>query len=77
MSYFDIQQYPILMVLIVWGITLSGTHLLCNMAVTQIKFKTQNTKDVFVITAYTSAVCILLSWACIYLGQAKPMIEPK
>lgn len=77
MAYFDIQQYPILVVLIAWALALSAAHLLCTMTIGRIKFKKQSSKDVLTITVYTSICCILLSWSCIYLGQAKPMIEPK
>ncbi|KAI5192459.1 V-type H+-transporting ATPase subunit e [Nematocida minor] len=77
MNYFHIQEHPLLVVIIVSVFAMLAARMACIMAMGYIKFKTESSKEVVIFSLYTSAACLLLSWACIYLGQARPMIEPK
>ncbi|KAH9385607.1 uncharacterized protein NEMAJ01_0503 [Nematocida major] len=74
--FFNVQEHPVLFVLLVLFLCIVATKMACVLIRSNYKIKSQATDEVITISAYTTAACLFLSWACFYLGQATPMMHP-
>jgi len=77
MKLLDVEEHPILFVVVV-GVFMGGvSHLLRLFLETRIRFKTHGDKEVVIYFVYFSTACIFLSWACYFLGQISPIVKPE
>ncbi|KAI5180591.1 hypothetical protein NEOKW01_0875 [Nematocida sp. AWRm80] len=77
MSFMNVDESPMLFVVLIGVVAFSIAHLIWATVRDKVKFKNQGNKELVMYTIYTTTGCILLSWTCIFLGQAKPMIKPE
>ncbi|EHY66031.1 uncharacterized protein NESG_01421 [Nematocida ausubeli] len=75
--FLRIQDWPPLAV--VGFVSLMGLvagYTIMGIINTSVKIKNKATKETVLFTVWTTIFCMIISWACIFLGQAKPMISP-
>lgn len=71
-----VEKHPIIFVLLVVLIVMGIIHLLWEAVISKMRYKTQGDEQVTKYTLYFSAICALLAWACVFLGQINPMVKP-
>lgn len=71
------QEHPVVFVVLV-GLAVGGlSHLLWLSLAARTRFKTVGDQQVVMYSVYLTAACAFLAWACIFLGQASPMVKPQ
>ncbi|EIJ89107.1 hypothetical protein NEPAR06_1454 [Nematocida parisii] len=76
--FLNIHEWPPLgVVLLVSSLGMVSGYLILRFINTYVRIKNKSTKEVIVFTVWTSIFCLILSWACVFMGQARPMISPE
>ncbi|KAI5184506.1 hypothetical protein NEHOM01_0181 [Nematocida homosporus] len=76
MAIFSAYEHPVLFALAVALASAGSAHLLWLLIDTRINFKRPSDRECTMYSIYVATGCIVLSWACIFLGQARPILSP-